>query len=215
MRPERTPSEQGGRTNGEEMSTRTDKGVFAKSQPDLERLMIGRQQADAVTTTTLVEVLSPQLHRFFAAHMGSRTEADDMLQEVWLRIYKARHTYRSGEPPLAWVYAIARRFRVDNYRKRRRIEWREVVADVLPEFPAKPLDLEKPLSFDELVAALPESQRDVLVMLKVNGLSVEETARATSSTVGAVKQKAHRAYERLRSLLQQKPTAGVVPQRRN
>src|SRR5258708_1696902 len=67
--PERTTSEQGGRTNGEEMSTRTDKGVFAKSQPDLERLMIGRQQADAVTTTTLVEVLSPQLHRFFAAHM--------------------------------------------------------------------------------------------------------------------------------------------------
>ena len=51
------------------MSTRTDKGVFAKSQPDLERLMIGRQQADAVATTTVVEVLSPQLHRFFAAHM--------------------------------------------------------------------------------------------------------------------------------------------------
>ena len=57
--------------------------------------------------------------------------------------------------------------------------------------------------------------RDVLVVLKVNGLSVEETARATSSKVGAVKQKAHRAYERLRSLLQQKPTAGVAPKKRN
>ncbi len=79
-----------------------------------------------------------------------------MLREVWLHIYKARHTYRSGEPPLAWVYAIARRVRVDNYRKRCCIEWREVAADVLPEFPAKALDLEKPLSFDELVAALPE-----------------------------------------------------------
>ena len=38
-------------------------------------------------------------------------------------------------------------------------------------------------------------------MLKVGGLSIEEVARATSSTVGAVKQKAHRAYERLRKLL--------------
>jgi RNA polymerase sigma-70 factor (ECF subfamily) len=44
-------------------------------------------------------------------------------------------------------------------------------------------------------------------MLKVNGLSIEEVARATSSTVGAVKQKAHRAYERLRNLLEQPPIA--------
>jgi len=44
-------------------------------------------------------------------------------------------------------------------------------------------------------------------MLKVNGLSIEEVARATSSTVGAVKQKAHRAYERLRELLENAPTA--------
>ena len=44
-------------------------------------------------------------------------------------------------------------------------------------------------------------------MLKVDGLSIEEVARATSSTVGAVKQKAHRAYERLRKLLDQTPIA--------
>jgi RNA polymerase sigma-70 factor (ECF subfamily) len=209
------PSEQVGRTNSAEVSSQTDKLGSAKSQPDLERLMIGCQRADAVATTTLVEVLSPQLHRFFASQMGSRIEADDMLQEVWLRIHRARHTYRAGEPLLAWVYAIARRVRVDNYRKRRRIAWREVAADVLPEAPARAPEPDELPSFDELVAALPESQREVLVMLKVTGLSVEETARATSSTVGAVKQKAHRAYERLRSLLQQKPTAGVAPQRRN
>src|SRR5260370_40969161 len=98
----------------------SDTGTCAESQPDLEQLMIGCQRADAVAPTTLVEVLSPQLHRFFAAQMGSRIGADDMLQEVWLRIHRARHPYRAGEPLLAWVYAIARRVRVDNYRKRRR-----------------------------------------------------------------------------------------------
>jgi RNA polymerase sigma-70 factor (ECF subfamily) len=56
--------------------------------------------------------------------------------------------------------------------------------------------------FETLLASLPESQREVITMLKVSGLTLEETARATSSTVGAVKQKAHRAYERLRGLLQ-------------
>jgi RNA polymerase sigma-70 factor (ECF subfamily) len=52
--------------------------------------------------------------------------------------------------------------------------------------------------FDTLVATLPGAQREVVTMLKVGGLTLEEVARATSSTVGAVKQKAHRAYERLR-----------------
>jgi RNA polymerase sigma-70 factor (ECF subfamily) len=99
------------------------------------------------------------------------------------------------------VYAIAHRVRIDNYRKRSRISSREVGTDVLPELQARndqPSDLPP---FDEMVAALPESQREVLVMLKVNGLSIEEIACATASTPGAVKQKAHRAYERLRSLL--------------
>jgi RNA polymerase sigma-70 factor (ECF subfamily) len=57
-------------------------------------------------------------------------------------------------------------------------------------------------SFDTLLAALPDAQREVLTMSKVAGLSLEEVACATSSTVGAVKQKAHRAYKRLRQLLQ-------------
>jgi RNA polymerase sigma-70 factor (ECF subfamily) len=159
------------------------------------------QQADASAAAALVDLLSPQLYRFFASQMGSTNEAEDMLQEVWLRIHRVRHTYRPGEPVLPWVYAIAHRVRIDNYRKRSRISSREVGTDVLPELQAQTDQRTDLPPFDEMVAALPESQREVLVMLKVNGLSIEEIARATASTPGAVKQKAHRAYERLRSLL--------------
>jgi RNA polymerase sigma-70 factor (ECF subfamily) len=60
-------------------------------------------------------------------------------------------------------------------------------------------------AFDELIADLPASQREVLIMLKVNGLSLEEVARATSSSVGSVKQKVHRAYQSIRSLLESEP----------
>jgi RNA polymerase sigma-70 factor (ECF subfamily) len=54
-----------------------------------------------------------------------------------------------------------------------------------------------------LLETLPESQREVILMLKVSGMSLEEVARATSSTVGSIKQKAHRAYAKLRKLLQE------------
>ena len=58
-----------------------------------------------------------------------------------------------------------------------------------------------PTDLETLLAPLPESQREVIEMLKVEGMSLEEVARATSSSVGSVKQKAHRAYKKLRETM--------------
>ncbi len=170
------------------------------SFPDLEQLMVRYQNGDPAAADELIHRLSGKLHAFFSAQMGSRSLADDMLQDAWLRLHQARHTYRRGEPVLPWVYAIARRVRVDYYRRRARVEKREIASDTLHLFPQAGPEKAAP-SFGELLAPLPESQREVLTMLKVNGLSLEEVARATASTVGSVKQKVRRAYSRLRVLL--------------
>jgi len=172
-------------------------------EPDLEQLMIAYQNGDATAAKSLVDLLSVQLYSFFASQMGNPDDAGDMTQEAWLRIHRVRHTYRHGEPVLPWVYAIARRVRVDNYRRRQRIGRREVASVHLAAAPATATPSSGMPSFAELVAPLPESQREVLTMLKVNGLSIEEVARATASTPGAVKQRVHRAYDRLRAMLQQ------------
>ena len=138
-------------------------------------------------------------------------EAEDLLQNTWLRIHKARHTYRAGAPVLPWVFAIAKHVRVDGYRKRRRIQQYESATESLPERPlpqdAAPAEVP---TFESLIADLPESQREVLTMLKVNGLSLEEVALATASTVGAVKQKASRAYAKLRNLLSSSGSWGTT-----
>ena len=176
----------------------------------LEQLMVRYQQADEIATRSLIEQLSPQLYRFFAAQLGNPDDASDMLQDAWLRIHRVRHTYRPGEPLLPWVYAIARCVRVDSYRKRRRIAVREILVEVLPEPSVERVEPTDLPPFDQLIAPLPASQREVLTMLKVNGLTLEEVARATSSSVGSVKQKAHRAYERLRGLLHPRTGKGVV-----
>jgi RNA polymerase sigma-70 factor (ECF subfamily) len=176
--------------------------VSLQSFADLDRWMERYQQADPDAPATLVGALSPALLRFFKSQMASREQADDLLQETWVRIHRVRHTYRPGEPVLPWIYAIARRVRVDGYRRTRRITLHEIAMDVLPEMPAQSEARNQGPTFDTLVAALPEAQREVVTMLKVGGLSLEEVARATSSTVGAVKQKAHRAYEGLRKFLQ-------------
>ena len=170
---------------------------------ELEVLMLGYQRGDQAATTDLIRQVSPVLLRFFASQEGSRPQAEDLLQDTWLQIHTARHTHRPGEPVLPWIYAIARHVRVDGYRRSKRIRSREQPMSPLPEssISASPLTPRAP-DFDALIAVLPPSQREVVSMLKVSGMSLEEVARATASSVGSVKLKAHRAYEKLRAVLQ-------------
>jgi RNA polymerase sigma-70 factor, ECF subfamily len=179
-------------------------GVKPDVEPDVElqALMAGYQQGDSAAATALVERLSPQLHRFFLMKVVSRRHADDLLQETWMRIHQVRHTYRRGEPVLPWLYAIARNIRVDHYRKAVRVETREQPLGPGDDMAAAlPAGSARMPGFDALLDTLPESQREVIAMLKVSGMSLEEVARATASSVGSVKQKAHRAYDRLRKAL--------------
>jgi RNA polymerase sigma-70 factor (ECF subfamily) len=168
---------------------------------DLQSLMTCYQQGDFSAATALIHRLSPQLHRFFLTQVVSRTHADDLLQETWLRIHEVRHTYRAGEPVLPWLYAIARNIRVDHYRRALRLQHRERPLETGETIAEPQRRSSTAPDFEALLATLPESQREVIAMLKVSGMSLEEVARATSSSVGSVKQKAHRAYDRLRKAL--------------
>jgi RNA polymerase sigma-70 factor (ECF subfamily) len=170
---------------------------------ELQRLMVGYQQADRDAAAELVDRVSPMLLRFLAGPLQTRAYAEDMLQECWLRIHRSRHTYRPGNPVLPWFFAIARYTRIDAYRRRRSIDANELAVDDLSTSGSSESALPDAADMDlwRLVGQLPPSQQEVVQMLKVSGLSLEEVARATGSSVGSVKQKAHRAYQKLRELL--------------
>src|ERR1700680_1185414 len=141
--------------------------VPRQSLADLDHWMERYQQADPDAPPTLVGAISPALLRFFKSQVASREQADDLLQETWLRIHRVRHTYRPGEPVLPWIYAIARRVRVDGYRRTRRITLDETTMEVLPDVPVQAEARNPGPTFDTLAAALPDAQREVVTMLEV------------------------------------------------
>jgi RNA polymerase sigma-70 factor, ECF subfamily len=147
----------------------------------------------------LVTNLSPALLRFCWGSGMSRSDAEDLLQDCWLRIHRARHTYLPSEPLLPWIFAVARHARLDALRRRRRLGSREVLVAGIPETCEPGPGAGQRRHGNSKSAA--GCQREVIVMLKVVGMSLEEVARATSSTAGAIRQKAHRAYAALRSML--------------
>lgn len=169
----------------------------------LESLMEVYQQDDEQAVAELVLRLSPQLRGFLLGPHATRRHADDLLQEFWLRVHKARHTYEAGRPLLLWIYAIARYTRTDAYRRVARVEQQqECDADRTPDPKLFARSAEAGSDFRALMASLPARQREVVLLLKVRGLTLDEAARATGSIIGATKQMAHRAYKTLRATAQ-------------
>lgn len=174
-------------------------------EDELPGLMVRYQRGEVAAIEELVRRLSPGLLRFFSFSRISQSEAEDLLQNCWLRIHRSRHTYRASEPVLPWIFSIARHTRLDGHRYRQRRMSKEVLVADPPESLSALGPEGRAGEEDEvmnMLARLPESQREVILMLKVSGMSLEEVARATSSTVGAIKQKAHRAYAGLRRMLE-------------
>ncbi len=183
----------------------------ASPAPSLETLMLAYQNGDSTAANALIDAVSPALYRFFSIHSGDRRHAADLLQEAWIRIHKARHTYQPGQPLMPWLYAIARHVRIDAFRKRRAERLEQPLESIAEPAVAPTASPGAAPDLHALLAQLPDSQREVVCMLKLSGLSLEEVARATSSSIGSVKQKAHRAYEKLRALLACAPAGEPAP----
>lgn len=153
--------------------------------------------------------LSPRISSLLLAMSRDRALADDLTQITFLKLHRARDTYQRGAPVMPWVSAIARRTFLDAHRARRRSRLTLTNEGDLPEPPPAPIegDAFGSLSDEDLktlndtMDALPPQQREALELLKVQGLSLKEAAAITNSTVGAIKLRAHRAYEALRSAL--------------
>ena len=142
----------------------------------------------------------------------SQREADDVFQETFLRLHRARATYIPGSNVRHWAFAIARSVYLDRLRYwRRRPETlgstNDTAADELlradeqyaPEANALAHDLLGVVTTE--LGKMSEKNRIAYVLLREEGLSVKEAAAVLGTTTAVVKQRAHRASELLRAAL--------------
>lgn len=186
---------------------------------DPRELMRRYQTGDADAFRELYALVAPKLLGYLAKLVKSRATADDLLQQTFLKIHRARTAYIPGADPLPWFYSIAHRTFIDEARRLQRAVVRSAGDDV-PEVPAgitgESADRSEPRVDPELAKAalealseLPDQQREAVVLTKLEGKSVAEAAVIAGTTVGAMKVRAHRGYEALRRLLGKKAPVGV------
>jgi RNA polymerase sigma-70 factor, ECF subfamily len=164
------------------------------------QLMEQLQQGDPGACSALLDDIGSSLTYFLRRRVADPHELEDVYQEVFLAIFEARHTYEPERPFEPWLFAIARNIAADYTRRRwSRAHWEELVAE-LPERPADTSNTAPP-ELEAILAKLPAGQRQVISILKLDGLSLEAAAARVGVSVGALKVRAHRAYKALKRLI--------------
>ncbi|MFN3199122.1 MAG: RNA polymerase sigma factor [Bradymonadia bacterium] len=160
---------------------------------------------DARAFDEVYRVLSPVVLRCQIRWVGDRTLAEDLTQQTFLRVHKARDRYRPGAPVGPWVLTIARRLSIDALRKRGSRKDVLTREGELPEMQTAPEEEETPTELIEAlkqaINELPEGQRAVVAMHKLEGRPLAEVAATLGIKEGAARVRAHRGYNRLRARL--------------
>jgi RNA polymerase sigma-70 factor (ECF subfamily) len=158
----------------------------------------------------LVERHHERCTRLATHILGSREDAEDAVQETFLRAYRSLGAYQERDRFGAWVVRILVNQCRTALAKRRRVapvgDWDWVPApDGVEEHPADRAALREEL--DRALAALEPEQREAVVLKFAEELTYDEIAAATGVSVSALKMRVQRACRRLRALLQETPHA--------
>ncbi|MBI3098778.1 MAG: sigma-70 family RNA polymerase sigma factor [Planctomycetes bacterium] len=175
----------------------------------------------------LVSKYEQPLFNFLLRRLGNSALAQEAFQETFVRVYRSRHTWQKGRPFRPWLYTIALN-----------VAWRTLAresrhrAHRLPDsdsstggegpvpaatVPASSTETERRELSDRIrraVDTLPEAQREVFVMVEVDGLTQPEIAEVLGVPLGTVKSRLHYAARALRSSLvdlMESPPSAVRP----
>jgi RNA polymerase sigma-70 factor, ECF subfamily len=165
-------------------------------------LLPGCRGGDEAAWRALVERYTRKVFGLAYRFTGKADEAEDLTQEVFVKVYQTLHRYREADGPFgAWLMAVARNHAIDHYRRGRQERLRRTEDPLVLE--TAPADDEHPIAGIERaerarlvhtgLRALPPDLRAPLVMCDLQGLSYDEIAAALQVPLGTVKSRINRA----------------------
>lgn len=170
-------------------------------------MMTLAQAGDAAVYERLLREIAAYVKSLVKRKLSDLAQVDDLSQDILLAIHKARHTYDSSRPFMPWLHAILRFRLADQLRKvyrGKRFEELDLDSDYHETYSEAPAKEDIDASLLDALNHLPEKQKQVVSLLKLEGFSVKEAAVATGMSESALKVSAHRAYKAMKVWLTKK-----------
>ena len=167
-----------------------------------EQIMEAVKNGDLQQASVLFERYHKRIFNFLARMTMDRDLAEDLTQNVFLRMIKYRNSYREGNKFHSWIYQIARNAFSDHYQanKNRKSDFTEVdkMSETMSDHEEGDAQEEREKILHRSMALLNEEQRELLVLTRFQQLKYEEVAVIMETTVANIKVKVHRAIAKLR-----------------
>jgi len=184
----------------------------ARDRADMERLMAGQDTA----LNDLMERHATPVFHFLCRMVGNEDDANDLAQETFARVFRARSSFRTGDKFSTWLYTIAANLARNHFRWRARHpnisletasdDPEQTLANVLPAEAPTPgeqtVATERAVIVRAEVARLPEDLREAIVLCEWEERSVAEAARILESSPNAVESRLYRARKILHGRLE-------------
>jgi RNA polymerase sigma factor (sigma-70 family) len=178
-----------------------------------EQLMRAVRDGDLSRLGVLFERYHLALFDFLSRMTGNPSVAEDLVQDVFVRVLKYRATFRDEGTFETWLYRIARNARVDYFTSRRPSESIEEAAMEIPqpgEGPADAIQREREVArLRRALLLLREDKRELIVLARYRAMKHEQIAELLGIQVGAVKVRLHRAVQELRDIFLELPEEGA------
>lgn len=170
----------------------------------LAQLLVSAQDGDETAYREYLSRSAVFLRAYVTRRLPRAESVEDVVQEALLSIHTARHTFTPGKPVVPWMLAIVKHRLYDHLRRWVKGESHEILdsdwGERMPS-PSGGSDSMSNLMVREALAQLPPTQREVLGLLKWDGLTTAEVSRRLQMSEPAVRVTAHRAYEGVKKYL--------------
>ncbi len=187
---------------------KTEKALKTKSSPTDEELIARFQQGDNYAFDLLVKRYKDPLMNFVFRFVGEKEEAEDIVQETFLRLFKNKHYYREIAKFSTWIYTIAGNLAKTELRRRRRRKLLSISAFMssekdydIPDEDSNPEKETNTVVTDKIIQKaidkLSPKFKQVIILRDIQGFSYEEIAEIVGIPLGTVKSRVNRARLKL------------------
>jgi RNA polymerase sigma factor (sigma-70 family) len=185
--------------------------VDSRNDEQLMRAYVG---GDSAAFRIIFERYSPLLMRAMLRELYVREEANDLVQQTFLQLHRARADFDSDQKLKPWLFTIAMNLKREYFRRKKRRPERSFDAETMVEPAVEALgaaQVEARRTLARVLVDLPPDQREVIELHWFDGLEFPEVAQVVGASVSAVKVRAHRGYVRLRQALGEEAALPALP----
>jgi len=170
-----------------------------------EDLMLAYRDGNAAAFESLYTRHRGRLYRFVLRGVKVRAVAEELYQEIWMKVIEARERWTPQAKFTTWLYTIAHHQLIDHWRRKGltlvSLDESEGVPDGSQDPAAQAQAREGLALFSAALAALPPAQREAFLLHEEAGLSVAEIAEATGTNAEAAKSRLRYAMAKLKAVL--------------